>query len=239
MNGGKGNLKMNLNQLFSPKSMTKKDDQIRIADIPERMQISEESTGSPPTDEINILDDTGWIYNQLLSGTVPLFGHREVRCKFFLINVGDLSPFDLSSSYHAIISSCFQIPFIIAMYQRISFIAMYRREECLSLLKDPEEQEVDDDNKDDFERPPKLKWHKVLWAIQDLDRKWLLLQKRKSAIESYYKKHFEDESRRIYVGVDEGQYKRPKRKSQHSICSKAGLWEVASKFGYSSEQLGV
>lgn len=40
------------------------------------------------------------------------------------------------------------------------------------------------------------------------------------------------------VGVDEGQYKRPKRKSQYSICSKAGLWEVASKLGYSAEQFG-
>lgn len=110
----------------------------------------------------------------------------------------------------------------------------------------------------------------------------MLLQKRKSALESYYKKRFEEESRRIYdetrlalneqlfdsisnslkaaeserevddvdskfnlhfppgeVGADEGQYKRPKRKSQYSICSKAGLWEVASKFGYSSEQLGL
>jgi transcription elongation factor SPT6 len=41
------------------------------------------------------------------------------------------------------------------------------------------------------------------------------------------------------VGVDEGQYKRPKRKSLYSVCSKAGLWEVASKFGYSSEQFGL
>lgn len=122
----------------------------------------------------------------------------------------------------------------------------------------------------------------VLWAIQDLDRKWLLLQKRKSALQSYYNKRFEEESRRVYdetrlnlnkqlfesiskslkaagserevddvdskfnlhfppgeVGVDEGQFKRPKRKSQYSICSKAGLWEVASKFGYSSEQFGL
>ena len=39
------------------------------------------------------------------------------------------------------------------------------------------------------------------------------------------------------AGVDEGQYRRPKRKSLYSICSKAGLWEVGSKFGYSSEQL--
>ena len=122
----------------------------------------------------------------------------------------------------------------------------------------------------------------MLWAVQDLDRKWLLLQKRKSALLAYYKKRFEEESRRIYdetrlslnrqlfdsiigalrnaeserevddvdakfnlhfppgeAGVDEGQYKRPKRKSLYSICNKAGLWEVASKFGYSSEQFGL
>lgn len=122
----------------------------------------------------------------------------------------------------------------------------------------------------------------VLWAVQDLDRKWLLLQKRKSALQSYYSRRFEEESRRIYdetrltlneqlfesitkslkaaeserevddvdlkfnlhfpageVGVDEGKYKRPKRKSQYSVCSKAGLWEVANKFGYSSEQFGL
>lgn len=122
----------------------------------------------------------------------------------------------------------------------------------------------------------------VLWAIQDLDRKWLLLQKRKTALASYYSKRYEEESQRIYdetrlnlnhqlfesitkslkaaeserevddvdmkfnlhfpageVGADEGQYKRPKRKSQYSVCSKAGLWEVANKFGYSSEQFGL
>ena len=115
-----------------------------------------------------------------------------------------------------------------------------------------------------------------------MDRKWLLLQKRKSALQLYYNKRYEEESRRIYyetrltlnkqifesivkslksaeserelddvdskfnlhfppgeAGVDEGQYKRPKRRSHYSVCSKAGLWEVASKFGYSSEQFGL
>lgn len=37
-------------------------------------QISEESTGPPPLDEISIEDESNWIYNQLASGTVPLFG---------------------------------------------------------------------------------------------------------------------------------------------------------------------
>lgn len=110
----------------------------------------------------------------------------------------------------------------------------------------------------------------------------MLIQKRKIALQSYYNKRFEEESRRIYdetrlalnqqlfdsisksleaadterevddvdskfnlhfppgeVGADEGQYKRPKRSTRYSRCSKAGLWEVASKFGYSSEQLGL
>lgn len=38
-------------------------------------QISEESTGSPPLDD-SIVEETAWIYNQLQSGTVPLFGKR-------------------------------------------------------------------------------------------------------------------------------------------------------------------
>lgn len=39
---------------------------------------------------------------------------------------------------------------------------MYRKEECLSLLKDPEEHEVDDENQDTSDGPPTLKWHKVM-----------------------------------------------------------------------------
>jgi hypothetical protein len=37
----------------------------------------------------------------------------------------------------------------------------------------------------------------LLWAVQTLDRKWLLLQKRKVALEMYYEKRFDDEKRRI------------------------------------------
>ncbi|KAG6427914.1 hypothetical protein SASPL_112161 [Salvia splendens] len=213
--------------VLSEKYMTEKDDQIREIDIPERMQISEGSTGHPPTDEFSVKMETEWICNQL-----------------------------------------------------VPFIAMYRKEEILSLLKDPTEPETGIET--DINQKPALKWHQVLWAIQDLDQKWLLLLKRKSALQSYYIKLFEEEKRRVYdetrlrlneqlfqsiiksleavdlerevddvdskfnlhfptglVLLDEGQFKRPKRKSHYSICSKAGLWEVASKFGYSSEQFGL
>lgn len=40
-------------------------------------QISEESTGPPPTDEISVEEESSWIYNQLASGTLPLFGKRD------------------------------------------------------------------------------------------------------------------------------------------------------------------
>ncbi|KAI7996881.1 hypothetical protein LOK49_LG10G02492 [Camellia lanceoleosa] len=215
--------------ILSEKYMTEKDDRIREIDLPERMQISEESTGPPPTDEMSIEEESNWIYNQLLTGMIPLFSKRVTETT--------------------------------------------QGERELSINKDDIMRFLE------FMHVQKLD---VLWAIQDLDRKWLLLQKRKSALQSYYNKRFDEESRRVYdetrlalnqqlfesitkalkaaeserevddvdskfnlhfpageVGADEGQYKRPKRKSQYSICSKAGLWEVASKFGYSSEQFGL
>ncbi|KAM3738631.1 hypothetical protein ACB098_09G144400 [Castanea mollissima] len=231
--------------VLSEKYMTEQDEQIRELGVPERMQMYEEITSSPPLDDC-IVEESNWIHGQLQSGTVHLFGNRGMGTA------------------------------------KIPFIAMYRKGECLSLLKDPEQLEDDDENQDKNEKTPTLKWHKVLWAIQDLDRKWLLLQKRKSALQSYDNKRFEEESQLVYdvtrlnlnqqlfesimkslkaagserevddvdskfnlhfrpgkVGLDEGQYKRPKRKSLYSICSKAGLWVVASKFGYSSEQFGL
>ncbi|KAB2026375.1 hypothetical protein ES319_D06G214500v1 [Gossypium barbadense] len=249
--------------VLSEKYMTVKDDEIRTIDLPERMQISEESTGSPPMDEESIIEESNWMHKQLTSGAVPLFGKERTDLS---INKDDIMRFlDLTH----------------VQKLDIPFIAMYRKEQCLSLLQDPEQHEVDDVDQEKSDKKPTIKWHKVLWAIRDLDRKWLLLQKRKSGLQSHYSKRFEEESRRIYdetrlnlnqqlfesilkdlkdaeserevddvdakfnlhfppgeAGADEGQYKRPKRRSQYSICYKAGLWEVASKFGYSAQQLG-
>ena len=38
---------------------------------------------------------------------------------------------------------------------------MYRKGECLNLLKDPEQPEDDDENQDKNGKTPTLKWHKV------------------------------------------------------------------------------
>lgn len=255
--------------ILSEKYMTEKDDRIREIDIPERMQISEESTGPPPTDEVD--DESSWILNQLGNGVLPLSTKRRTDTN----EAANELPIDKNHITR----------FLELMHVQkldVPFVAMYRKEECLSLLKDPEQHELDNDDQNNSDKKPSLRWHKMLWTIQDLDKKWLLLQKRKTALESYYNRRYDEESRRVYdetrlnlnqqlfesitkalkaaeserevddvdlkfnlhfppgeVGVDEGQYKRPKRKSQYSICSKAGLWEVANKFGYSSEQFGL
>ncbi|XP_073273008.1 transcription elongation factor SPT6 homolog isoform X2 [Primulina huaijiensis] len=251
--------------VLSDKYMTEKDDRIREIDIPERTQISEESTGQPAIDELSVELEREWIFNQLVGGVVPFMNKRGSAAE------------DLNEVKSHIAR------FLELMHGQkldIPFIAMYRKEEIFSLLQEPDEPEADIQNDPNWRAT--LKWHKVLWTIHDLDKKWLLLQKRKSALQLYYKKRFEEELRRVYdetrltlnqqlfesvskslkaadserelddvdskfnlhfppgeVVLDEGQFKRPKRRSQYSICSKAGLWEVANKFGYSSEQFGL
>ncbi|XP_071701053.1 transcription elongation factor SPT6 homolog isoform X2 [Rutidosis leptorrhynchoides] len=237
--------------ILSEKYMTENDDRIREIDIPERMQVSEESTGPPPTDGMSIDEESNWILNQLVHDRGVL--KKDIVRFLELMHVQKLD---------------------------VPFIAMYRKEECQSLFREAESQanKADQNNP---EKKPTIRWHKVLWTISELDKKWLVLQKRKSSLQLYYSKRFEEE-RSIYdetrlhlnqklfesitkslkvaesereiddvdskfylhfppgdAVIDEGQFKRPKRKSQYSICSKSGLWEVATKFGYSSEEFGL
>ncbi|KAL5977003.1 hypothetical protein ACLOJK_021341 [Asimina triloba] len=248
--------------IIAEKYMTQKDDQIREIDVPERIQLFEEVTGPVPTDGTSIDEECQWIYKQLQSSdSSPFFDNMDL--------VRDINREDIGNVLLMLHVQKFDIP----------FIATYRKELCLTLLKDPEYDLTEGEDK--TERMPKLKWHKKLWAVHNLDKKWLLLQKRKTALESYYSKRFQEEARRIddesrlalnrqlfnsvleslkvaeserevddvdakfnlhfppgEVELEEGQYKRPKRKSLYSICSKAGLWEVSNKFGVSAEQFG-
>ncbi|GJX76135.1 transcription elongation factor SPT6 [Tanacetum coccineum] len=253
--------------IISEKYMTKQDDLIREIDIPERMQITEKSTGPPPTDAMSITEEINWIVNQLGSGMVPLFSREG--CELEIVKK-EIESF---------------LEFIHVQKLDVPFIAMYKKEKCRSLLSDPDPQAdkdqkngQDKDEKNDPDQP-RLKWHKVLWAILELDRKWLLLQKRRSALQLYYSNRFEEEQRSIYdetrlhlnqklfdsitkslkaaesereiddvdlkfklhfpAGDVGGRFKRPKRESQYSTCSKSGLWELASKFGYNSEEFGL
>ncbi|KAI3501065.1 hypothetical protein L1887_28923 [Cichorium endivia] len=78
---------------------------------------------------------------------------------------------------------------------KVPFIAMYRKEECRSLFKDPDpDPEADKDGKSNSKDKLMLRSQQVLWTILELDRRWLLLQKQQSALQSYYNKRFEEES---------------------------------------------
>jgi transcription elongation factor SPT6 len=77
--------------VLSEKYMTGNDDEIRQLDIPERMQISEESTGSPPVDEISIEEESNWIYAQLASQLRESDGTFDGRG--FSVNKDDIAKF--------------------------------------------------------------------------------------------------------------------------------------------------
>ncbi|KAI3888192.1 hypothetical protein MKW92_031893, partial [Papaver armeniacum] len=239
--------------ILSEKYMTEKDEVIRDLDVPERIQISEESTGSASTEQMHVEEQSLWIINQLNANMGSLFGD---------------SAFEVAKSKGDVLKL---LELMHVQKHDIPFIAMYRKELCSVLLKDPDQNESTvGEEKEKGTR--KLKWHKEVVASP----------KRKKALQAYYYKRYDEESRRIYdetrlnlnqklyhsivdslksaeserevddvdakfnlhfppgeVGVDEGQFKRPKRKTQYSICSKAGLWEVASKIGSSSELFGL
>lgn len=44
---------------------------------------------------------------------------------------------------------------------QVPFIAMYRKEECLSLFKDPNQHEADIDNHNKADQKRAIRWHKV------------------------------------------------------------------------------
>ncbi|RVW76556.1 Transcription elongation factor SPT6-like [Vitis vinifera] len=253
--------------ILTEKYLTEKDDLIRNIDMPERIQISEESTGPAPVDIMSIKEETSWILSQLTT-KITWF------CKMKVIEGNDEGP-DLFKKVEQDIERFLKLHHV--EKHDIPFIAMYRKELCLSLLKDPEQDVAENEDEDETKRMTRLKRNKVviflsftssrlfrtmdeiLWVIKDLDRKWLLLRKRKNALQLYYNKCYEEEllkmhdearlnlNKELFKSISnslknaesEIEFKRPKRKSHYKVCSNAGLWEVAAKFGCNSEQFGL
>ncbi|KAH7835520.1 hypothetical protein Vadar_026898 [Vaccinium darrowii] len=72
-------------------------------------------------------------------------------------------------------------------------------DKCLSLFKDPNQHEADIDDHNKVGAKGSIKMHKLLWRIQELDRRLLLLRNRKDSLLSHYKKQYEVESaNRLY-----------------------------------------
>ncbi|TYH20612.1 hypothetical protein ES288_A05G444000v1 [Gossypium darwinii] len=81
--------------------------------------------------------------------------------------------------------------------QLVPFIAMYRKEQCLSLLDDFEQNEVENEDNDAVGQAGQVKWHKVLWIIKEFDKMWLLLQKHKSVLQMHQRKIYDEECLKI------------------------------------------
>ncbi|KAK1309133.1 hypothetical protein QJS10_CPA09g00167 [Acorus calamus] len=166
--------------IIAEKYLTARDRDIRKKDVPERIQLSEETTGPPPKDDGSIEKESHWIYSQLTSSLNPPLVLDEKAIE--RIDVADIA-----NVLKLMNMDNYDIP----------FIAMYRKEICRSLLKDPGQDEMDNYREDRTEMTPMMRWHRVLWAINDLNTKWLFLQKRKTALKLYYSKRFEEEARRL------------------------------------------
>ncbi|GLT74544.1 hypothetical protein SLA2020_463320 [Shorea laevis] len=171
------------------KYMTERDDYVREVDLPERMQVFEEIVGPPPVDEMSINEESDWILSQLAKNVYPLFCTRRTW-------EGVDEGFDpLSKIKKADIMRFLELHHI-EKYD-IPFIAMYRKEQCISLLENVEQDEGEETANGSLEQACRLKWHKVLWTIKELDKKWLLLEKRKTALQMYYEKRYDEECEKI------------------------------------------
>ncbi|XP_061357289.1 transcription elongation factor SPT6 homolog [Gastrolobium bilobum] len=159
-------------------------------DIPERIQIMEDIVGSAPVDRMSIEEESSWILSQLASNINPTFNEAKSCPQVDTVKREDIVRF--LELHH---TEKYDIP----------FIAMYRKEQCISLLEDPKYEESENTLLNDVETKPKLKWHKMLWIIKKLDTKWLLLQKRKSMLLRYYNKHFEEECQMSFL-VEESSF---------------------------------
>ncbi|XP_023644551.1 transcription elongation factor SPT6-like [Capsella rubella] len=200
-----------------------------FADIHERVVHSSKDHQS---DGISIEEESNWIHAQLR----PLLKESDHD----RINIDDIANFLVLHHVEKL---------------EIPFIAMYRKEQCRSLL------EIDFD----LDHKPEAVWHKVLWMIQDLDRQWLLLRERKVFLLGfYYSRLFQQESANQFLldslvrSVKAAETEREVDDVDSKFClhfppprdytscaqhnntnSNSVLREAANKFGYSSEQVGL
>ncbi|KAJ9129237.1 hypothetical protein P3X46_033967 [Hevea brasiliensis] len=207
---------------------------IKENDVPERMQIFEEISGPAgpaPVDEMSRDQESSWILNQLAANIHILLCKKKAQEESVM---------------------------------KIDLLEKINKEDIMRFLE-----------------LRHLEKYDILWAVNELDKKWLLLQKRKNALETCYNKRYEEESCTAsdvvkfrwleqqfdtimkslklaetetdindldmkfmlhFPPPEEGvvsKFKLPKRRSEYSNCSKAGLWKLARKFGCSSEQFGL
>lgn len=120
------------------------DNCVNDTDIPERMQIIQDIVGSAIV-RMSIEEESSWILCQLASNINPLFNEAK-SCRL----VDTAKREDIISFLELRHTMKYDIP----------FIAMYRKEQCLSLLEDLKLEESENIF-NDIERNHMLKWHQA------------------------------------------------------------------------------
>ncbi|KAG0518636.1 hypothetical protein BDA96_09G193000 [Sorghum bicolor] len=145
--------------ILAEKYMTTKDEQIKENDVPERMQLSEELTGYPPTDKTMIEEESLWIHSHLTGdGFLSFFGNERMN--------KDIDQKDIVNVVTMLHVNKFEIP----------FIAMYRKENCPTLLKSLDSAEGNTII-DPYHQLSGVKWLREKPLSKFVDAQWLLIQK--------------------------------------------------------------
>jgi transcription elongation factor SPT6 len=135
-------------------------------------QLSEELTGFPSTDNVMIEEESIWILNQLTGeGCVSFFGNghkikkdidqKDIASVLTMLHVYKFEVCRIIQGCFMILYSCSSNLFFLTC--QIPFIALYRKESCLSLLE--EEDFYDNDINDKNAHPPKTRFHKVIFTM--------------------------------------------------------------------------
>ncbi|KAG8490527.1 hypothetical protein CXB51_015772 [Gossypium anomalum] len=179
------------------KYTTEKDDLIRQTDIPERMQMIEEIVGPPSLDKRSIEEETIWIHNQLVMNSYILFCKRRTEERSVEVSVllNKIKKEDIMRFLELHHVEKFDV----------LFIAMYRKEQCLSLLDDFEQNEAENEDNDDVGKAGQLKWHKSREWLRCLNQ-WpshnngLYTVVRKSVLQMHQRKIYDKECLKIDNG---------------------------------------
>lgn len=232
-----------------------RDDRLRSTDIPERIQVLEEVAGPLPRSIVELRRASEWIFDRAF-GHLCLYSRSEFQ---HLLNMDKYEVVkQIANVLHLVHNEKLEIP----------FIAMYRREECLDLLKELTDEVSHEDRRTIYR-------FEALWAVHEWNKKWLILQRRKSDLQDSYEmripigiiaipekdnlfkrilRSLADAESEQAVGDCEAQFnlhfptvevdmvdrgfKRPKCRSSYSCAHDAGLGSITKYFGLTSEAFG-
>ncbi|CAI5985380.1 unnamed protein product [Closterium sp. NIES-64] len=177
--------------LLEAKYMTERDEAIRARDVPERLQLLEEVVGVIPENEDH-LPEAEWIYERVFGSLAPdhlrrgefsyvadaerraaTCAREDVeKCRREAVAARDGAIEQIAAVLEELHDAKVEVP----------YIAIHKKAICPALVE-----------QDKLDGEPQLQPFQALWAIQQWDRRWLLLQRRKRSLRSAYERPRVDE----------------------------------------------